>query len=218
MLIYVSPNKISNLLTELEVKANFIDYIRSFGGNCLTIQGNRNGISINTTISYEREKKSQNIAYVLKTLRRKGKLKDLSINMQIMPLTYISSEGMLEYIGFENGYTASTLNENDLEKVRCRCGCFFDDDVLHFKIKINHELYDEIKIKCTAANIQVFGGKNLNFYYSELFKDDAIWLRSPHSGDPGILGRNLPIEFVVWVLKTDINNRTIEGSPIVLYC
>ena len=218
MLIYVSPNKISNLLTETEVKANFVDYIRSFGGSHLKITGSKNGISTSAEIiPYERDKRSKNIVCVLKSLKRKGKLNELSINMLITPLSYISTKGTLEYMKFENGYTASKLSEEDLKYVRDD-GYFFDDDILYFKIKVNHEMYDEIIIKCTVANIQVFGGKNLKYFYNEIFKDDSIWLRYPHSGDPGILYRKIPVEFVVWILDTNPNDRSIIGSPVIVYC
>lgn len=218
MLIYVSPNKISNLLTETEVKANFVDYIHSFGGSHLKISGSKNGISTSAEIiPYERDKRSKDIVCVLKSLKRKGKLNELSINMQITPLSYISTKGTLEYMKFENGYTASKLSEEDLEYVR-GYGHFFDDDILYFKIKVSHEMYDEIIIKCTVANIQVFGGKNLKYYYNDIFKDDSIWLRYPHSGDPGILYRKIPVEFVVWILDTNPNDRSIIGSPVIIYC
>ena len=218
MLIYVSPNKINNLLTETEVKANFVDYIHSFGGSHLIISGSKNGITTSAEIiPYERDKRSKDIICVLKSLKRKGKLKELSINMQITPLFYISSRGILEYMKYENGYTASKLSEEDLENVR-GYEEFFDDDILYFKIKVSHEMYDEIIIKCTVANIQVFGGYNLKYFYNEIFKDDSILLRSPHSGDPGILYGKIPVEFVVWVLDTNPNSRSIVGSPVIIYC
>ena len=146
-----------------------------------------------------------------------GKLKELSINMQITPLSYISSKGTLEYMKFENGYTASKLRKDDLEYVRGYKD-FFDNDLLYFKIKVSHEIYDEIIIKCTVANIQVFGGKSLKYYFTEIFKDDSIWLRSLHSGDPGILYRKISVEFVVWVLDTNSNRRSIDGSLVIIYC
>ncbi len=116
-----------------------------------------------------------------------------------------------------NGYTALKLRKEDLEYVRGYKD-FFDDDILYFKIKVSNGIYDEIIIKCTVANIQVFGGKNLKYYFNEIFKDDLIWLRRPHSGDPGILYRKIPVEFVVWVLDTSSNSRSIDGSPVIIYC
>ena len=75
MLIYVSPNKISNLLTETEVKANFVDHIRSIGGSHLRISGSNNGISTSAEIiPYERDKRSKDIIYVLNSLKCKGKI------------------------------------------------------------------------------------------------------------------------------------------------
>ena len=110
------------------------------------------------------------------------------------------------------------MTQDDLERVRWDEESFFDDDILFFDIKIGHNIYDKIIIKCTASNIKVFGGKNLSCYYKDLFKDSSIWLRYPVSMDPGILYRKISVEFVIWILDTNPNNRSIIGSPVIIYC
>lgn len=220
MLLYLSENKMHNLLLETEINMNFTDLVRTFSLNNININAEKDSLSADIKISPFRKvnKESKDMSYVLKTLKRKGKLQDLSPDLTIVPLSYIISRGTLEYVRFEDGHTACSLTQDDLEKVRWDEDSFFDDDKLIFEIKIGHNNYDRITIKCTASNIKVFGGKNLSCHYEDLFKDSSIWLRYPHSGDPGILYRKISVEFIIWILDTDSNNRNITGSPVIIYC
>lgn len=218
MIIYASPNKINNLLTEMEINARLVDNIRMYGCKCVEIGGSLKAITANVKVKplHKKEKKATDITYVLKSLKRKGKLKNLALDSQIANLSYFSVTGLLEYMNFENGYTASKLIESGKD-VRDRDE-FYDDDILNFKIKISHEKFEQITIKCTAGNIQVFGGRNLSYFQPDLCKDNPIWLRYPNSGDPGILYRRITIECVIWVLDTNPNDRSIIGSPIIMFC
>lgn len=217
MLIYFSQNKAENLLKETEIKASVFESIFRLGLDRFQIGGTTGSISATMEFSNEKNRTTKEIKPILKSLKSKGKLVELSPNTPIRQFAYISSSGTLEYIKFENGFTASRLSKDDLDRVR-RDGEFFDDDILYFQIRICHEQYDKITVKCTAANIGVFGGANLSFYYPDLFKDNLTWMRHPHSGDPGILHRKIEVEFIVWILDTNQNERNIIGSPIVIYC
>ncbi len=220
MLFYFSENKMQNLLLETEINMNFIDFVRTFSLNNIGIKAEKDSLSADIKISPFRKinKKSKDMSYVLKTLKRKSKLKDLSANLKIIPLSYIISSGTLEFIKFEDGRTARSLTQDDLEKIRWDNQSFFDDDILFFEIKISHNSYDKIIIKCSAANIKIFGEEDLSRYNEDLFKDSSIKLRYLHSGDPGTLYRKIPVKFVIWILDTNPNNRSIIGSPVIIYC
>lgn len=220
MLLYLSESKMKNLLLEAEINMNFTDFVRTFSFNNIGFKTQKDAISADINISPFRKasKESKDISFVLKTLSHKGKLQDLSPDSPVIPLSYITSRGTLEYIKFEDGHTAHSLTQDDLERIRWNEDSFFDDDILFFDIKISHNIYDRITIKCTASNIKVFGGKNLSYNYEELFKDSSIWLRYPVSMDPGVLVRKIPVEYVIWILDTNPNNRSIIGSPVIIYC
>lgn len=213
MLLYLSKNKMENLILEAEIRMNFFDFIRTFQFGNIELNTDKVKLSPFNEIN----KVSRDISFVLKTLKSKGKLKDLSPDMIISPLSYITSKGTIEYIKFEDGYTASTMNHDVLETVRERNRDFFEDDILFFNIYINHENYDKIVTKCTAENIQVFGNTNLKAYYEDWFKD-VVLLLHPHSGDPGILYKKISVEFIILVIDTNPNDRSIIGSPIIIYC
>lgn len=213
MLLYLSKNKMENLILEAEIRMNFFDFIRSFQFSSIDLNTGKIKFSSVNEIS----KTPRDISYVLKTLKSKGKLKDLSHDMIISPLSYITSSGTIEYIKFENGYIASTLNNDVLDTVRKRNINFLEDDILFFNIYINHDNYDKIVTKCTAKNIKVFGNTNLSAYYEEWFKD-IVLLMHPHSGDPGILYKKIPVEFIILIMDTNPNDRSIIGSPIIIYC
>lgn len=215
MIIYYSESRIQNLLKEIEIKPNAFCSIFNFRLKGFHF-GNESS-HLSTDLSYEKSQREREYSKVLNTLKLNGKLKKLSPNTPIKQLSYIHSSGIMEYVKFENGITASTLSKNDLDRVRSD-DQFFDDDMLYFKIKISHEQYDSITIKCTVANIEVFGGQNLSFRYSDLFKKDSTWIKYPASGDPGILYRRVPVDFFVWILDTDPNDRSIEGSPLIVCC
>lgn len=137
--------------------------------------------------------------------------------MTITPLSYIISRGTLEYVKFENGYTAHGLTPSEISEIRWDKDSFFDDDILQFDIKIGHNSYDKIITKWTVSNIKVFGGTNLSCSREDLFKNET-WLKFPASLDPGILHRKISVEFVIWVLDTNPNGRSIVGSPLIVYC
>lgn len=220
MLLYLSENKMKNLILEAEINMNFTDFVRTFSFDNIGIKAEKDAITADINISPFRKvsKESKNVSYVLKTLKHKGKLQELSPDLPIVPLSYIISRGTLEYVGFEDGHIAHKLAQDNLEKLGGMRNVFYDDDILLFDIKIGHNNYDRISVKCTASNIKVFAGKRLSFFYENLFNDSSILLRYPHSGDPGILYRKIPVEFVVWILDTDPNRRDIVGSPVIIYC
>lgn len=215
MILYVSPNKLNNLLMEMEITESFVEYFKTLKGEYFRISGSKSGIEASFT--HEKGKNSSDIRYVLDLLKSRGKLKELSHNMKINNLSYISTYGTLEYIKCENGYTASMLSLDVLNRVRPGIS-FFDDDLLCFRISINHEQYDEVKIKCTAGNIQVFGESDIGWLFPDLFNNNSFWLKLRHSGDPGILIRKISVECVFWVLDTNPNDRSIIGSPLIISC
>ena len=204
--IYISSDKVENLTKEAGIKSNRLP---------LSLQNIKISGSIkNMSVDVE-AKKSENseITKILSSLKRKGKLVDLKYDSEIRQFSYITSKGVLKYTHSEDGQIAFGLNEREL-KLRGDIN-FFDDDKLFFEIKINHNSYDKILIKCMPKNIQVFGTTNWNAY-KEL--EHSVYTRQPNSSDPGILGKSIPIEFVVWVTGLDLKSKSIEGSPINISC
>lgn len=168
-------------------------------------------------LSNGESQRTRDIRTILNSLRLNGKLKNLSSNTQIKQFSYIHSSGMLEYVKLKNGLTASKLSQDQLDDIR-GFDEFFDDDELCFKIKIDHEHYDSIEFECKAKTIEVFAGHKLHEVYKNLVQDDSIRMRHVTSVDPGITHRRIKVEFIVWILDTDPNNRSIKGSPVIIRC
>lgn len=206
MLIYLSSDKIENMIKESQVNTNKF----SLGLKNLKIGGNLKGISMAAEIESTREGK---IAQVLKSLTKKNKMKNLKHSTEINTLSYIMADGLIKYTHLKNGKIATTLNEVELEL--SSENNFLEDDILFFTIRINHDIYDKIIIKCTAKNMQIFGKTNWN-KYKEL--EHPVVMYHPNSADPGILEKEIHVGFIVWVLETDEQNRSIIGSPILVYC
>lgn len=215
MLIYFSQNKVESLLKELEVTATFFESICRFGLDQMEIGGTNGIISGKLKLSNRKREATYDIKSILRSLKAKGKLIELSPNAPIRRLTYISSKGTMEYLKYENGFTASRLSEDDLNRVR-KHGGFFEDDFLYFRLNIGHQQYDKIIVKCTANNIEVFGCENLQFIYPDLFKSQVLMMHR-NSADPGILFQKIDVEFIVSIHDTNQNDKSIIGSPIVIY-
>ncbi len=215
MIIYCSENKIQNLLKETEIKPNVFRSIFNFKFNGFHF-GNDSTL-LSTDLSYEESTRTRELRATLTSLKLNGKLKNLSYNTPIKQLSYIHSNGILEYVKLKNGLTASKLSQDQLDNIR-GFDEFFDDDELCFKIKICHERYDSIKFKCKAKTIEVFAGHKLYEAYNNIVQNDSIWMRHVSSVDPGIIYRKIPVEFIVWILDTDPNDRSIEGSPVIIRC
>ena len=206
MLIYTSSDKIENMIKESEINTNRF----SLGLNTLKIGSNVKGISMEAEIEPTSE---GDFAKVIKSLHKKHKLKKMRQSTKINELSYIKANGLIKYTHFVDGKIASTLNKKEL-KLRSDNN-FLADDILFFNIIIDHDVYDKIIIKCTAKNIQTFGWINWNGY-KEL--EHSVVIYHPNSADPGILEKEIPVEFIVWVLETDEQNKSIIGSPILVYC
>ena len=105
MLLYLSENKMKNLLLEAEINMNFTDFVRTFSFNNIGIKAQKDTISADIKISPFRKasKESKDISYVLKTLKHKGKLQDLSPDSPIIPLSYITSRGHLSILNLKMG-------------------------------------------------------------------------------------------------------------------
>lgn len=215
MIIYCSENKIQNLLKEIQIKPNVFRSFFNFRFNGFHI-GNESSL-LSTDFSYEESQRTREFRAILTSLKLNGKLKELSSNTPIKQLSYIHSNGTLEYVKLKNGSTASRLSQDNLDEIR-GLNEFFDDDELYFKIKICHERYDSIKFKCKAKTIEVFAGHKLHEVYKNLVQDDSIRMRHVSSVDPGIIYRKIPVEFIVWILDTDPNDRSIQGSPLIICC
>ncbi len=214
MIIYYSQRKIDNLLEETGMNSGF--FYSAFNFRCNHIKIGSESGPISAELSKEKKQKAEEIKKVLKSLKSKGKLIDLSPDTTIKQLSFIRSSGTLKYVGFKNGFTASTLNKCDLNRVRSDKQ-FFDDDMLYFKINISHNKYDSIITACTVKSIQVFGSVNLRCRFEDIFKTDTF-INHPNSADPGILYSEIPVEFIVWIIDTNPNDRSIKGSPVIIYC
>lgn len=206
MEIYRSSDKVKNLTKEAGIKSNRFP----LGLKNLKISGSIKNMSVDVEA---KKSEDSEIAKILSSLKRKGKLVDLKYDSEIRQFSYIKSKGVLKYTHSEDGQIASGLNESEL-KLRGDTS-FFDDDKLFFEIEINHNSYDKILIKCMPKNIQVFGFTNWNSY-KEL--EHSVYTNQPNSSDPGILEKSIPIEFVGWVTGLDLKSKSIEGSPIIINC
>lgn len=206
MLIYTSSDKIKNMIKEAEINTNRF----SLGLNTLKIDINIKRVSVGVDIESTTE---GNLKKVLNSLYKKHKLKQLEQGAKINTPSYIKARGLIKYTHFVDGEKASALNE---EELKLRTGNnFLPDDILFFDIVIDHDVYDKIIIKCTAKNIQTFGKTNWNAY-KEL--EHPVVMHHPNSADPGILEKEILVEVIVWAFETNEQNKSIIGSPILVYC
>jgi hypothetical protein len=214
MLIYLSERKIHNLCSEFNIDRGFIDAIMP--DSIKTKWGIKLGVADGSIESQYAIQSTNHISQVLKKLKSKDKLIELiSGTTYISPFNYYICDGKLSYEGRIDGYTSSLFSSDVLDTYRGRS--FFADDKLKFKAKISHDQYQFINFTCTADSIQVFGGRNLSAYHEELFKSGE-WVYYPHSGDPGILHRELPVRIIFWCLQTNETLAQITASPLMISC
>ena len=214
MIIYKSSKKINNLIKEIEINSTLKDEIKAKEIKLDNIVCKY--INLTTSISMEsthkKKKSSKKLRYVLNMLKKKGKLKELTEKSKIINLSYISVNGLLMYVNCENEYEAfdilCELRRSDIKHNYRKI--FHENDILNFRIIIDHENFDQILIKCTAKNIKVFSKRKI--------KGKTYFLSSESSINPGIIPGLIPVKSVIWVTGVDSDSRTIIGSPIIIFC
>lgn len=214
MLLYLSERKIENLCSEFNIKRSFIESLMP--NNIKTRIGVNCGVAEGSIEGQHTLQNANHISKVLKKLKSKNALIELiSGETYIKPLSYYICDGVMVYDGRIDGYTSSLFSDEVLDIYRS--DEFFDDDSLKFRVKISHDKYQFVDITCTVDSIQVFGGKNLSAYYSDVFKNNE-WVHYPFSSDPGILHRKLPVRLIFWCLETNETLGQIIGSPLIISC
>ena len=214
MLLYLSERKIENLCSEFNINKNFIDLVTP--NNIKAKLGFSVGVADGSIESQHNIKDNNNISQVLKKLKSKNTLIELiSGATYIKPFNYYICDGNLSYEGRIDGYTSSLFSSEILDLYRD--DLFFSDDKLKFKVTISHDQYRFVDFTCTADSIKVFGGKNLSVYHGDIFKNGE-YVCHPHSADPGILSRELPVRLIFWCLKTNESLGQITGSPLMISC
>lgn len=232
MLLYYSKSKIDNLSQEAQMRESKVKTFLRLGLQSLSIKGTKGTkgtLSVEAKLERNYDPAVNEFKNVLKTLKNKKKVKDLEVNIPIHRGLYIVSTGNMKFLRVENGYTASSLKPDTLNAFRCSHTQFFEDDMVYFEISISHNQFDRIIVACTAKNIVAFERYQVDPLHFERLGPNFYYLRKDNIQTTVMACRetsvsvykdywDMDVDFIVCVDKVSYADRTVYGSPLVLYC
>lgn len=195
MILYLSENKVNNLLEEMQFNQRIT--FSPFSTVKLSLSGLETEAHVNEpgdSVGYKLKK-------VVKYLKKSGRLKDSVQGERTFPkLNYYRCSGAMRLHKITNTMTGQTIEHQTYDS---QSGILWD-----FCVDIDNRFFNKLIITCSAKNLRFLEFSSvINIVFPTSFGNHLF-----------STSKVVPVELIFMVTDTDDAQKILYGSPLIITC
>lgn len=193
MILYISENKVNNLLDEIQIKQRI--RFSSFD----TIKLSLSGLETEAKVNEPSDSIGYKLRRAIKYLKKSGALKDVTLNERAFPrLNYYKCFGAMHLHKIIDRMTGLTIDYSSYTSKNA---------LWDFDVDIDNRFFDKLIITCSARNLK----------FVEFTDTNCI---APNSLGEHFLStsKSVPVELIFMITDTDEKQKILYGSPLIITC